>query len=190
MTRFVALKFTHLIALQYVNPFPRRGGASRLYPVGGFLRLHCGVKQWVYTSVATKLCCSGALLCGAVLLCFYNSTLIGLQHELLHHGVDPRGDTAGMCVTCLPWPFSRTYLHRRAWRSRWGGCYTAADERGQQGRSQHRSHGYDREYQYDGKRHSVSPASSHASPTAIVTYRVGSVFGFNFHNFRTGPSSL
>ena len=37
------------------------------YPAGGnFLRLHCGVKQWVYTSVATKLCCSGALLCGAV----------------------------------------------------------------------------------------------------------------------------
>ena len=37
------------------------------YPAGGnFLRLHCGVKQWVYTFVATKLCCSGALLCGAV----------------------------------------------------------------------------------------------------------------------------
>ena len=28
--------------------------------------LDCGVKQWVYSSVATKLCCSGALLCGAV----------------------------------------------------------------------------------------------------------------------------
>ena len=38
------------------------------YPAGGnFLRLHCGVKQWVYISVATKLCCSGALLCGALL---------------------------------------------------------------------------------------------------------------------------
>ena len=42
----------------------------------------------------------------------------------------------------------------------------------------------------DSKRHSASPASSHASPTAIVTYRVGSVFGFNFHDVRTGPSSL
>ena len=92
------------------------------YPAGGnFLRLHCGVKQWVYTSVATKLCCSGAVLCcavlycavlcGAVLLCYCSSTLLELQHELLHHGVDPRGDTAGMCATCLPWPFSRTYLH-------------------------------------------------------------------------------
>ena len=85
--------------------------------------LHCGVKQWVYTSVATKLCCSGALLCGAllcgaVLLCYCRSAVLELQHELLHHGVDPRGDTAGMCATWLPWPFSRTYLHRRAWRSR------------------------------------------------------------------------
>ena len=81
------------------------------YPAGGnFLRLHYGVKQWVYISVATKLCCSGALLCGAVLLCYCSSTLLELQHELLHHGVDPRGDTAGMCATWLPWPFSRTYL--------------------------------------------------------------------------------
>ena len=40
------------------------------YPAGGnFLRLHCGVKQWVYTSVATKLCCTVALLCGAVWCC-------------------------------------------------------------------------------------------------------------------------
>ena len=38
------------------------------YPAGGnFLRLNCGVKRWVYISVATKLCCSGALLCGALL---------------------------------------------------------------------------------------------------------------------------
>ena len=61
--------------------------------------LHCGVKQWVYTSVATKLCCTVALLCGAVLLCYCISPLLELQHELLHHGVDPRGDTAGMCAT-------------------------------------------------------------------------------------------
>ena len=41
------------------------------YPAGGnFLRLDCGVKQWVYTSAATKLCCTVALLCGAVLLCY------------------------------------------------------------------------------------------------------------------------
>ena len=95
------------------------------YPAGGnFLRLNCGVKRWVYISVATKLCCSGALLCGAllcgallcgallcgaVLLCYCSSTLLELQHELLHHGVDPRGDTAGMCASCLPWPFSRTF---------------------------------------------------------------------------------
>ena len=129
------------------------------YPAGGnFLRLDCGVKQWVYTSAATKLCCTVALLCGAVLLCYCSSPLLELQHELLHHGlhcgvkqwvytsvallcgavllcycsspvlelqhellhhgVDPRGDTAGMCATWLPWLFSRTYLHRRAWRSR------------------------------------------------------------------------
>ena len=31
--------------------------------------LHCGVKQWVYISVATKLCCTVALLCGAVWCC-------------------------------------------------------------------------------------------------------------------------
>ena len=80
------------------------------YPAGGnFLRLDCGVKQWVYTSVATKLCCTVALLCGAVLLCYCSSPLLELQHELLHHGVDPRGDTAGMCASCLPWPFSRTF---------------------------------------------------------------------------------
>ena len=75
------------------------------YPAGGnFLRLNCGVKRWVYISVATKLCCSGALLCGAllcgaVLLCYCSSPVLELQHELLHHGVDPRGDTAGMCAT-------------------------------------------------------------------------------------------
>ena len=118
---------------------PHRGRTLMSYPAGGnFLRLNCGVKRWVYISAATKLCCSGALLCGAllcgallcgallcgaVLLCFCSSTLLELQHELLHHGVDPRGDTAGMCATWLPWPFSRTYLHRRAWRSRRGGCH-------------------------------------------------------------------
>ena len=59
------------------------------YPAGGnFLRLHCGVKQWVYTSVATKLCCAVALLCGAVLLCYCSSPVLELQHELLHHGLD------------------------------------------------------------------------------------------------------
>ena len=58
-----------------------------------------------------------------VLLCYCSSPVLELQHELLHHGVDPRGDTAGMCATWLPWPFSRTYLHRRAWRSRRGGCH-------------------------------------------------------------------
>ena len=114
---------------------PQRGRTLMSYPAGGnFLRLHCGVKQWVYTSVATKLCCTVALLCGAVLLCYCSSPVLDLQHELLrrieekasrfsagrmsNHGVDPRGDTAGMCATWLPWPFSRTYLHRRAWRSR------------------------------------------------------------------------
>ena len=103
---------------------PQRGRTLMSYPAGGnFLRLHCGVKQWVYTSVATKLCCTVALLCGAVLLCYCSSPVLELQHELLHHGVDPRGDTAGMCATWLPWPFSRTYLHRRAWRSRRGGCH-------------------------------------------------------------------
>ena len=66
-------------------------------------------------------CC--AVLCGAVLLSYCRSAVLELQHELLHHGVDPRGDTAGMCATWLPWPFSRTYLHRRAWRSRRGGCH-------------------------------------------------------------------
>ena len=57
--------------------------------------LDCGVKQWVYTSVATKLCCSGALLCGAVavlcgavLLCYCISPVLELQHELLQHWVD------------------------------------------------------------------------------------------------------
>ena len=58
------------------------------YPAGGnFLRLDCGVKQWVYISVATKLCCTVALLCGAVLLCYCSSPLLELQHELLHHGL-------------------------------------------------------------------------------------------------------
>ena len=58
------------------------------YPAGGnFLRLDCGVKQWVYTSAATKLCCTVALLCGAVLLCYCSSPLLELQHELLHHGL-------------------------------------------------------------------------------------------------------
>ena len=75
--------------------------------------LDCGVKQWVYTSVATKLCCSGALLCGAVavlycavllrcctvrcccgavavLYCCVTvvGTVFELQHELLQHWVD------------------------------------------------------------------------------------------------------
>ena len=55
--------------------------------------LDCGVKQWVYISVATKLCCSGALLCGAllcgaVLLSYCRSTVLELQHELLQHWVD------------------------------------------------------------------------------------------------------
>ena len=78
------------------------------YPTGGnFLRLDCGVKQWVYTSVATKLCCSGALLCGAllcgaVLLCYCRSAVLELQHELLHHGVDPRGDTVVLNSGFIP----------------------------------------------------------------------------------------
>ena len=100
-------------------------------------RLDPGVKRRVYTSVAPRLCCSGAVLlrcctvvllwqhliglkhkavallygavllrsctvaflcgavllrycCVAVLLRFCTGTLIGLQHELLHHGVAPR----------------------------------------------------------------------------------------------------
>ena len=62
------------------------------------LSCYCGVKQWVYTSVATKLCCSGVLLCGAVWCCVVlcgavllrhcSSALLELQHELLQHWVD------------------------------------------------------------------------------------------------------
>ena len=47
-----------------------------------------------------------------VLLCYCSSPVLELQHELLHHGVDPRGDTAGMCASCLPRPFSRTRVKK------------------------------------------------------------------------------
>ena len=169
------------------------------------MRLDCGVKQWVYTSAATKLCCSGALLCGAVLLCYCSSPLLELQHELLHHGVDPRGDTAGMCANCLAHGVAQVDTARAVslvWSSKGVNpdgqsnvalYHTDVEPREQKERSdgprqhrrQHSQRGQGEEQSGedahshcpDSKRHSVSPASSHASPTAIVTYRVGSVFG-------------
>ena len=88
------------------------------YPAGGnFLRLHCGVKQWVYTSVATKLCCSGALLCGAllcgaVLLCYCRSAVLELQHELLRR-IEEKASrfSAGMNPT-LPFTLHQSMAQR------------------------------------------------------------------------------
>ena len=64
---------------------------------GNFLRLDCGVKQWVYTSVATKLCCSGALLCGAVLLRYCGNTSLSYNTSCYTTGLTPEGILRG-CV--------------------------------------------------------------------------------------------
>ena len=83
------------------------------YPAGGnFLRLHCGVKQWVYSSAATKLCCTVALLCGAVLLCYCSSPLLELQHELLRR-IEEKASrfSAGMNPT-LPFTLHQSMAQR------------------------------------------------------------------------------
>ena len=74
--------------------------------------LHYGVKQWVYTSVATKLCCTVALLCGAVLLCYCSSPVLDLQHELLRR-IEEKASrfSAGMNPT-LPFTLHQSMAQR------------------------------------------------------------------------------
>ena len=111
------------------------------------------------------------------------SRLIGFLPERFYNGVAPRGCPRGCVLTA--W-----HVEPREQKERSDGPRQHRRQHSQRGQGEEQS---DEEGHYhcpDSKRHSVSPTSSHASPTAIVTYRVGSVFGFNFHNVRTGPSSL
>ena len=54
-------------------------------------------------------CCVTVRCCTVVLL---QQPRPRFTTRVVTHGVDPRGDTAGMCASCLPWPFSRTRVKK------------------------------------------------------------------------------